>query len=474
MQFKPKICIICLFSALSFFPGCSKEENSLERIRSQGEITVITDNSTHGYLIYRDEPMGFEYDLAREFADFLHVDLRVITPGWNRMFPALQEKEGDLIAASLTITPGRSRALLFSNEYMTVQQQVVVKNGNRSIRSIEDLDGKTIHIRRNTSYHTRLRQLRASGIDIDIKLYDDIPTEEFLRRIHASEIGITVADSNIIRLNQRYYPDIRVALPITEEQGLGWAVRATDKHLIDSVNAFFKTIERNGTYAKIYKRYYSGTELFDYFDIKKFHERLHARLPKYKDIIVRESEKYGFDWRLIAAMIYQESHFDPMARSFADARGLMQITSRTAISLGLEDRYDPEKNIEAGTAYLNWVYNRFENVVEEDRMKVALACYNVGYGHIQDALSIAAEKGLDITRWHALKQTLPLLRNREYFADTSYGYARGTEPVRYVEQITMYYDILRNKSRDMQRYLVAEPIFQPLSSTGNDFYAPAQ
>ncbi len=443
-----RIFIFVIFlTAFVFGPtGCRKEEDALRRILAQGKLTVITHNSAHGYYIYREQPMGVEYDLAREFADYLQVELEVITPGWNDMFAALEQKQGDLIAASLTNTPNRSAELQFSTSYMCVQQQIVVRKGNHSIQCMEDLDGKTVHVRKNTSYHAQLVQLQERGIGLKLHLYDNSPTEEFLRRIHDGEIDITVADSNIIALNQRYYPGIRTAIPLTEEQGLGWAVRPEDPLLLKRINAFFRKIEKDNTYNRIYRRYYSGTDMFDYFDIMKFHERIDSRLPAYKDFIVRESERYGFDWRLIAAMIYQESHFNPRAKSFAGAHGLMQLTARTAESLDVTDRFHPENNIIAGIGYLHWLYGLFDHIPAADRMKFALAGYNIGYGHIQDALKIARKKGLPPDRWISLKKVLPLLRDREYFADTRYGYARGTEPIRYVEQIQMYYDILKNKS----------------------------
>jgi len=387
--------------------------------------------------------MGFEYQLAKKFADFLNVKLTVITPGWEQMFDTLLDGKGDLIASSLTKTAKRKNRMAFSDEYMPVQQQVIVRKGYRDIKKLSDLDGKTVHIRKNTSYHERLVELKKSGLNIHLVLYENTPTEELLRQVQSNEIKITIADSNIFRLNRRYYPDLKMAFPISKHQSLGWATKKHDTRLIKKINQFFDMIKRDGTFAQIYNKYYAGTELFDYVDIKKFHTRLKTRLPAYKQIIKKESEKYNFDWRLIAAVIYQESQFNPNAISYTGVRGLMQLTIPTADEMGILNRLNPEESIKGGIKYLHKLYNQFENLAPDERLKFALGSYNVGYGHVKDARNIALEKGLDINKWSSLEKTLPLLRYREYYEKSGFGYARGTEPVRYVHRILTYYNILK-------------------------------
>ena len=438
--------------------GCPSNETTLFRILNRGEITVITDNSAHGYYIYRETPMGFEYDLARAFADYLGVRLNVITPGWDNMITALKSGKGDFIASSLTQTARRESQVDFSREYMAVQQQVVVRKGNAAIDELTDLNNKTLHIRSHTSYHERLLALKKQGIQLNIKLHENIPTEEFLRQVQERQIPLTVADSNIIQLNRRYYPDIFPAFPISERQSLGWAVRTGDKALLKKINDFFGHIKETGTYAKIYNKYYAGTEIFDYVDIKKFHRRLRTRLPKYEAAIMGLSEKYNFDWRLISALIYQESHFDPEAKSYTGALGLMQLSQVTANEMGIEDRLDPFANIEAGIKYLYQLFQRFDEVPPPDRIKFALASYNVGYGHVRDAQDIAKAQKLDPTAWKTMETVLPLLRYPKYYQQAQYGYARGTEPVRYVKRIFRYYDILRMKTGVAKTRFTAIPV----------------
>jgi membrane-bound lytic murein transglycosylase F len=429
-----------------FFMETPYDGDTLQQIEQEGRIRVITSNNANCYYIYRDKPMGFEYELAQAFADHLGVELEVVTPDWEDMFELLEKGKGDFIAASLTITPAREKRVAFSDAYLSVQQHVIIHKTNRDIRSVDDLNGKRVHVREGTSYQTRLGELVDSGIDIEVIAHDNVPTEELIRQVAEEDIEITVADSNIALLNRRYYPAVRLAFPIEEEQSLGWAVRKGDQKLLAEIDRFFDAIDTSGFFGKVYQKYYANVDIFDYVDLKKFHQRIRTRLPRYEKIIKRESERYGFDWRLIAAVTYQESHFDPRARSYKGVRGLMQLTLTTAEEMGIESRLDPAESIKGGVKYLRKIYDRFDKVEGLDRMLFTLASYNIGYGHVRDAQKIAQQEGLDPLKWNSVKKTLPLLRQKRYYRTTRYGYCRGTEPVRYVDRILTYYDILKNKA----------------------------
>jgi membrane-bound lytic murein transglycosylase F len=433
---------IFLVLSIALLCPCAKK-TALERIKDAGQITVITRNNAHCYYIYRDEPMGFEYDLAKAFSEYLGVKLTVITAHWEQLFDMVSRGEGDFIAASLTITPSRGEQADFSDEYLTIQQQAIIHKGNYEMQGIQDLGGKTIHVRRATSYEERLHELKGEGLDLNIEPHVDIPTEELIRMVAEKEIEVTVADSHIALLNRRYYPDVKIAFPIEEPQSLGWAVKKGETSLLNEINTFFKKIEKDGTFAKIYEKYFANVEIFDYVDLKKYHRRLDTRLPQYKDIIKEAAQMHGFDWRLIAAAIYQESHFDPRAVSYTGVRGMMQLTLKTAYDMGVADRLDPTQSIMGGVKYLKKLYNRYKDVQEPDRTLIALASYNVGHGHIRDAQEIARQRDLDPNSWSSLEQILPLLRYPKYYKKTKNGYCRGTEAVRYVNRILAYYDILK-------------------------------
>ncbi len=422
----------------------SKRSFTLEGILKKGKIVLITQNSTNTYFIYRDEPRGFEYELAKAFADHLGVELKIVTPGWTEMFKLVDRGKGDFIAAGVTILPSRLEIVDFSDPYMDVQQEVIVHRINREVQKKEDLAGRTVHVRTGTSYQKRLVQLQEEGIDLNMVLVPDVPTEELITEVAEREIEVTVADSNIALLNRRYNPDIRIAFPITEKQSLGWAVRKGNTELLSAINYFLSEIKDNGTFQDIYDHYYGNRVILGPLDITSFKRRIRTRLPDYEETIRLEAEKNGFDWRLIAAMIYQESHFNSRARSYTGVRGLMQITQATAKEMGIENRMDPEDSIRAGVRYLARLRDMF-NDIENDRERLlfALASYNIGYGHVRDAQEIAKKKGLDPDAWENLKKILPLLRLPEYYRQARYGYARGTEPVRYLSFVLTYYDILR-------------------------------
>ncbi len=389
--------------------------------------------------------MGLEYELAKGFADFLGVELELITPPWQKMVSMLQKNRADIIAANLTITNDRKNNMDFSIGILPIQQFVITNNRNDSIRTEQDLTGTTIHIRKNTSYHERLLELKEQGIGLSLQLYDDLPSEEFIRRVSIDDIPLTISDSHIARLNRRYYPNIQLAFPIEEQQEIGWVVKKGNSELLKKINQYFNQIKENGTFDKLYNKYYGTAEIFDYVDLLKYHDRIDKRLPKYEAKIKAEAAKYGFDWRLIAAMIYQESHFNPHARSYTGVRGLMQLTLVTAREMGVKSRLNPEQSIQGGVKYLNKIYQRFDDVNSADRIKFTLASYNIGYGHIRDAQMLAEQQEMNKNQWNTMVKILPLLRYRKYYKQTRYGYARGTEPVRYVERILSYYEILRRQ-----------------------------
>lgn len=418
----------------------------MEQIWEAGRIVMITDGNAHSYHPNRKPPSGFEYELAKTFADHLGVELKVITPGWGQMVIALNDGRGDFVAAGLAQSPFWNEYVDFSDVYMETALHALVHMDNSALQVVDDLAGKEVHVRSGTSGHQRLLEMRDSGIDIRIVPHENATADELIRRVAEKKIEIAIADSHVAFLNRRYYPAIRKPLTVSDPHRLRWAVRKGDRELTEIINSFFERIIRNGKLAQIHDRYYSGIGQVDYFDLKKFHDRIASRLPAYTPVIMREARRHDFDWRLIAALIYQESHFDPGAVSDTGVRGLMQLTRETAGDLGVEDRCNPHESIGGGIKYLRWLYGLFDDIPGVDRMLFALASYNIGYGHVRDAQGIARDKGFDHSRWLALRKTLPLLRQSDYNRQTIHGYARGDEPVRYVDRILAYYDILRWKA----------------------------
>jgi membrane-bound lytic murein transglycosylase F len=441
--------IVLLVSCETDVTTPHKKLSTLETILKNKRLTVITRNNSHCYYSYRDQEMGFEYDLFKAFADHLGVDLNIIiAEKWERMIPDLMNGAGDLIAASMTITPNRRRQVAFSNGYLDIKQHIIVHRDNTSIKQLKDLSGQVIHVRKGTSYEELLERLKIAQPELKFKifLHEDVPTEELIRQVSEKEIAVTIADSNIAMLNRRYYPHAIMAKSINETEQLGWAVHPESKNLLTHINLFLKEIKRNGEFSEIYNRYYANVEQFDFVDLRKFHRQLRSRLQVYQRHIMEASEKYGFDWRLIAAQMYQESHYNPNAKSHAGAYGLMQLTKRTANSFGVTNITNPKQNIFAGVKHLKYLFDYFDLDDDSDRLKISLAAYNIGQGHVRDAQKLAVQLRLDPEKWDSIKKTLPLLRYRQYYQNTTYGYCRGTEPVKYVRQIMIYYDILKRQA----------------------------
>ena len=419
---------------------------TLHKVLKAGQITMVTRNTPHCYYIYRDDPMGFEFELAEAFADYLGVELKVtIAEDWEEMLPALKNGTAAFIAAGMAITPKKQKQVAFSDGYMDIQQQLISNRRSRKIEKPEDLSGQVIHVRRASTYHDRLEELQKQGFNFTIKLHDDLPTEELIQRVSDGEIELTVVDSNIALLNQRHYPGAIISAAINEQQHLGWAVHPEAERLKEKINSFFKTIKNNGKFDEIYDKYYGDVGAFNYVDLTMFHRRIKTRLSRYSPFIKAAAKKHGFDWRLIAAQIYQESHLDPWAKSHAGARGLMQIMPGTARSLNIKDVFNPVDNINAGVLHLKNLYDHFDSVDGENRMLISLAAYNVGQGHVQDARRLAIKLNLDPDSWESISETLPLLSYRKYYKHFKYGYCRGTEPVIYVKRIMIYYDILKRQ-----------------------------
>ena len=419
---------------------------TLHKILKAGQVTVITRNTPHCYYSYRDQPMGFEYELAQEFAKYLGVELNIkIAENWKRMLPELKNGNAALIAAGITITPKRQKRVAFSDGYMDIRQHIISHRNKSKIKNVADLSGKTVHVQTATAYHERLEELRRQGLDLSIELHKDLPTEELIQQVATGEIELTVADSNIARLNQRHYPRAIMASAISDLQQLGWAVHPKAHELREKINSFFTTIKENGRFDEIYNKYYGDVGNFDYVDLRAFHRRVKNRLSRYSPFIKAAARKHGFDWRMIAAQAYQESHLDPWAKSSAGAKGLMQLLTRTARSLNVADIYNPVDNINGGVQHLKNLYDHFDDTTGDDRLMISLAAYNVGQGHIQDARKLAIKKKLNPNSWESLSKTLPMLRYRKYYKNAKYGYCRGTEPVIYVKQIMIYYDILKRQ-----------------------------
>ncbi len=417
--------------------------DDLPGIRRRGVLRVLTRNSAATYFIWRGQLMGFEYELAREFAR--QNDLRlemVVVPRREDLLPWLRQGRGDLVAASLTANPERveTEQVLFSRPYHHVSEMLVVRTDD-AIDDASNLAGRQVVVRKSSSYWFTLEKLRQQGIDLEpVPAPEDMETEEIIARVAAGEFDTTVADSHILGIELTWRDDIRGALTLGKPVSHAWAVRPGDRKLLTAVNAFFEEEYRGLFYNMTRNKYFRNEkDMQSHIEDRARHQ---GALSPYDPLIKKFAEEYNFDWRLIAAQMYEESRFDPEARSFAGATGLMQLLPRTARSLGLEDLTDPAASIEAGLKYMARLRRRFEaeNLTVSDRMNFVLAAYNAGPGHVADARKLAEELGLDPNQWFDnVEKAMVLLSKPEYAQKARYGYARGRETVRYIRQIRHRY-----------------------------------
>jgi membrane-bound lytic murein transglycosylase F len=379
------------------------------------------------------------------FADEQGVKLTLLVPdSLGDLLDQLSRNAVHIAAAGLTITEEREKIYQFGPAYQEITEQLVYNIANKRPRNLSKLDG-TLEVVTNSSHEERLKYLTEVVKDLSWKSSDKLESEELLQMVSDNIIEYTIADSNELALSQRFLINLRAAFDISEPQKLAWAMpKNDDKSLLREVQKFFKKIKENGELTRLIERNYGHVEDFDYVGTKIFMRHIETRLPAFQEFFEQSAAKYGVDWRLIAAMGYQESHWDPDAVSPTGVRGIMMLTLKTAKDMGIKNRLDPESSILGGTKYYKKTLDRIDkNITEPDNIWMAMAAYNVGYYHVEDARMITRKLEKDPNRWIDVRESLPLLAKRKWYKQTRYGYARGWEPVRYVENIRSYYDILK-------------------------------
>ncbi|HEY9203263.1 MAG TPA: membrane-bound lytic murein transglycosylase MltF [Sulfurimonas sp.] len=429
-----------------------KTPSLLDEIKEKKILNVALLNSPSTYYIGPDGPKGFEYDLLDAYAKHLGVELNITVVNTTKEALELSKDPSiHITSASLAKTKVKEKNFNFGPSYFEAQQQVICYRGmlwqGHFPKSIEDLSGLRIVVGEDTSYSETIESLRQDGFDINATYTSEHSTEELLAKVASNEIDCTIADSNIYALNQRYFPKIALAFSVSNREQLAWVLAQDSKELKDDMYSWLNGFNQSGEMARLKDHYYSFALFFDYYNTKTFYDRIKTRLPKYKELFEKYGEKYGIPCSVLAAQSYQESHWNPKAKSYTGVRGLMMLTQSTAKMLGVKNRLDPEQSIEGGAKHLNELLKRVPPEVNgEDRLKFALAAYNVGLGHVFDAQLLAERMGLNKNVWSDLKKVLPLLAQKKYYKTLKHGYARGSEPVRYVDSIYDYRDILQKSS----------------------------
>ena len=418
---------------------------TLETIMRSGELVILTQNSPITYYLDRDgNESGPEYEVAKAFAEYLGVKPTfVVKNSVAELLSSLEKGEGDLASAGLTITENRKARFLFGPEYQKVSQQVVCRRGGESPRNIIELLGVELTIIGGSSYEESLNRLKEEQPELSWTSTEGVGAEQLLENVWNRSAQCTVMDSTIVAINQRYLPELKVRFNISKEDGLAWALPNSAKNLQESANNWFSDFKQSEQYASIQERYYGHVDRFDYVDTSAFIRRIDTRYSKYRSLFIAAAESYNLSEVLLAAQSYQESHWNPRAKSPTGVRGIMMLTLPTAKAMGVTSRLDAAQNIEGGAKYLAKLKKLLSTEIEEpDLTWIALAAYNVGLGHVKDAQQLARTSNKNPTKWHDLKIILPFLSQKRFYKKLRYGYARGSEPVRYVQRIREYEHIL--------------------------------
>ncbi|MBD3669753.1 MAG: membrane-bound lytic murein transglycosylase MltF [Gammaproteobacteria bacterium] len=438
--------VVLIALLLWFFYLTDWRHQVLDGIQERGELVAVTRNAPTTY--YEDQNgryAGIEHDLVISFADYLGVKARFILKDTvEDIFDSLDEGKADFAAAGLTKTISRQDKYLFGPSYQSVEERLVCRRNHNGIPdSVEELAGKVLVIPNGTSYVDRLEKLKREYPQLEWVEEPGADTEQLLRQVWLRKIDCTVSDSNILSINRRFYPELYPAFQLNEHDDLVWVLPDNARHLKKEMDNWLEDLSESGQLNDLIERYYGHLDGFDYVDTRKFRNRIKSTLPKYHTWFRQAAKQYDMDWMFLAAVSYQESHWNPRARSPTGVRGIMMLTLPTAKQMGVKSRLDAKSNIFAGAKYLARLRSRLpESIKEPERTWMALVAYNMGYGHLRDARNLAERLGKDPNRWIDLEQVLPLLSQKAYYTTLKHGYARGYEAVQYVGRIREYHDIL--------------------------------
>jgi membrane-bound lytic murein transglycosylase F len=458
--------LLLSFSLLLFIISCSyfQEEKKTEqgpinnssvwqKIQERGKLVAVTEYNSTDYFVYKGQPMGFQYELLQKLSDFLGVKLEVVLSNdLDDSFVMLQDGEYDLMAINLTVTKDRARNIDFTLPISQTRQILIQRKpqgwenmrfkeyDSRMIRSRLDLAGKEVYVKSNTVFSDRLKALSDEiGDTIYITEIDNYAVEEIIELVASGDIDYTVCDENVAKVNATYHPNIDIKTNVSFYQNVAWGVQKGSDSLLYYLNMFINNKLNKKWYANLYNKYYKNSKSVQYY--RSDYISLNGdKISSYDDHIKKFSEEIGWDWRMVASVIYQESRFNPEVRSWAGAFGLMQLMPATAERFGITSQSSPVENIRGGTKFLAWLDKQLKPQVSDslERIKFVLASYNVGLGHVLDAMRLAEKHEKDPHVWEDNVDYYLLHKsNPKYYRDpvVRYGYCRGSEPYKYVSEV---------------------------------------
>lgn len=445
--------LLCSATVFLLYVTSAVRISDLEQIVSSGKLHVLTMDGPTTYFEDGRGKNGFEYLLAKAFADSLGVKLVINPkPSLNSVLLSVGGPEGSFAAANITHTKNRERWMEFSQPYMEVTQHLVYRRGSVRPRSLNNLNG-TLLVIKGSSHSERLNYWTREYPNLAWQEDDGAEMSELLRMVHEREIDYTVVDSLAYLVSRHIYPQVRRALDISDKQPVAWAFpKHGDGTLLKAANKFLQEYSASGKLDALKDELLAHTENFSVADSQRLGELVEKRLPEYQALFEETASQFGLDWHLLAAVAYQESHWNPKARSPTGVRGLMMLTLSTAREMNIKNRLDPLQSLQGGAAYLAKLKSRLpKRIVEPDRTLMTLAAYNVGFGHLEDARILTQRGGKNPDLWEDVRQHLPLLSDKQYYSTLKHGYARGNEPVTYVDNIQYYTRYLELNSLSLQQ-----------------------
>lgn len=432
------------------------EENRYTHIQHQKQLKVGMINHPLSYFVNTEGTSGIEYELSKAFADYLGVSLAVESfDNSDQLFKALQENQIDIAAAGLLYQPERGEQFQIGASYYSASWQVVYKKGNTRPYKLGDLQGELI-VPSGSAVIPILEKLKEVNPTLNWKTTDKYTQEELLLQVADGKLSYTIAVSVDISAAQHISPNIAVGFDLIDEMPVVWYLpHSSFSELQAAVLEFMDNANETGLLARIEEKYFNHLSRFNYVDIVSYLKAIKNILPKYQPLF----EKYRgeLEWQMLAAIAYQESHWDPNAISPTGVRGIMMLTRDTADRMHVTDRTNAEQSIKGGAEYLNMLIEQLPTTIpKEDRIWYGLAAYNMGLGHLLDVRRLTKQLGGDPDNWFDVKKNLPLLSEKRHYSGLKYGYARGFEAYNYVENIRKYYSSIINHQRVEEQKIQAE------------------
>jgi len=459
--------LVVLSLAIIFYFSSSQQITDLERVQKKGELVMLTIPGPTTYFEDGRGRNGFDYLVAKAFAESLGVELRVQPKlSLRNLLMAVGGPQGDFAAANLVRTEKRNQSLRFSTPYLEITQQLLYQRGTPKPESLSDIDGELLVIS-SSSHSEQLKKLSIKIPQLSWREQDEIEMSDLIRMVHTGEIDYTVVDSIAYLVNRHIYPNAGLAIDISEPQMAAWAFPShEDGSLLNAANKFLTNYISSGQMSTLKEQLLDQSDSFSVADSKRLGQLVAKRLPTYEPLFRQIATNNNLDWHLLAAVAYQESHWNPKAKSPTGVRGLMMLTLDTAKEMGVSNRLDGTQSIEGGAAYLVKLRTRLPaRITEPDRTFLALAAYNVGFGHLEDARILTQRGGKSPDLWEDVREYLPLLSKKKFYSTLKYGYARGAEPVRYVDNIQYYKNYLELTSlhlKDLPSEKTTDSANQPI------------